>query len=181
MNHPCAHARRQFGFTLVESLMVLAVTAIVLGAAAPHFGAALERRHLEGASAQLETDIQFARSAAGARNHTLRIAFTSQAGGSCYIVHTGRANDCRCTPEGQAVCQGAAMPIRTAAFAVGGPLQLRSNVGAMIFDPAVGTVTPTGTLRFTGRQGHEVRLIVNIMGRVRSCTPSPDLRGYPRC
>jgi hypothetical protein len=36
-------------------------------------------------------------------------------------------------------------------------------------------------MRFTGRQGREVRLVINIMGRMRTCTPSADLAGYARC
>ena len=41
-----------------------------------------------------------------ARNAPLRISFESGAGGSCYVIHTGAANQCSCAADGTAVCQG---------------------------------------------------------------------------
>jgi type IV fimbrial biogenesis protein FimT len=153
----------------------------VLGAGLPGFESMREKRHLEGASAQLKTDIHLARSEAVLRNRTVRLSLAATVGGSCYLVHTGKADDCRCSPDAGAVCRPGAVALRSVGFRAGGPMQLRSNVGAIVFDPDKGTSTPTGTLRFTGRQGREVRLVVNIMGRVRSCTPTADLAGYARC
>jgi type IV fimbrial biogenesis protein FimT len=174
-------ARRQTGFSLVESLIGVAVTSLVLGAGLPGFETVREKRHLEGASAQLETDIHLARSEAVLRHASLRISFGASAGGSCYIVHTGKAGDCRCSGDGSAACKAGAQALRSVGFRAGGPLQLRSNVNAIVFDPIRGTSTPAGTLRFTGQQGREVRLVVNIMGRVRSCSPTAEMRGYPQC
>ena len=55
MNHhltPIA-PRRQRGFTLVESLISLAIASVALGAALPGFQQARQQRHLEGLAAQL--------------------------------------------------------------------------------------------------------------------------------
>ena len=176
-----SHQPRQRGFTMIESLMASAVTAVTVGVVAPSFDKALERRHLEGAAAQLETDIQFARSLAVAQNRTMRLSFASTAAGSCYMVYAGKAADCSCSPLGTTQCVAGVKPARSAGFATGGPFQIKSNVGSIVFDSMLGTSTPTGTLRLTGNRGHEVRLVVNIVGRVRACTPSPDLKGYPKC
>ena len=173
--------RSQKGFTLTECLMALAVTATSMGAGLPGFEQALETRRLEGAAAQLETDIAFTRSLAVAQSHSVRMKFQNDANGSCYVVHTGSANDCRCTGEGQSVCIGAGQAIRTVYFAANGPVVLRSNVPSILFDPTHGTSTPTGTLRVVGRSNKAIHQIVNIMGRVRSCAPAPGLAGYPRC
>ena len=158
-----------------------AVTATSLGFSVPGFERALEQRRLEGAAAQLETDIAFTRSLAVARSHSVRMNFQSDVGGSCYMVHTGGANDCRCTGEGQSVCVGGGQAVRTVYFAGNGPVSLRSNVPSILFDPTHGTSTPTGTLRVLGRGTSAIHQIVNIMGRVRSCAPAPGLAGYPRC
>ena len=56
-----------------------------------------------------------------------------------------------------------------------------SNAGSMPFDPMHGTSTPTGTVRIVGMNGREVRHIVNVMGRVRSCSPAPVVPGYRAC
>ena len=173
---------RNAGLSMVESLIALATTSVALGYAVPGFEAAKERRHLEGNVAQLVTDLHLARSEAVAHNRTLRISFGSGAAGSCYVIHTGAANGCVCSPSGGApVCGVNAEAVRSTGFAAKGPVQLRSNVGSIVFDPIKGTSTPTGTMRFTSAQGHEVRVIVNIMGRVRTCTTSQDVPGYKRC
>jgi type IV fimbrial biogenesis protein FimT len=154
---------------------------VVLGAGLPGFESMREKRHLEGASAQLKTDIHLARSEAVLRADNLRISFGTTAEGSCYVVHTGKASACRCSADGSAACKAGALALRSVGFRAGGPLQLRSNVNAIVFDPIRGTSTPTGTLRLTGQQGREVRLVVNIMGRVRSCSPTAEMRSYPQC
>ena len=181
MTRQPALARRQTGVTLVDILITAAVTAATLGSAIPGFDKVLERRHLEGASAQLETDMQLARSLAVAQNRTVRISFSSTAAGSCYMVYAGKAADCHCTAQGATQCAAGIQPLRSVAFAAGGPVQVRSNVNSIVFDPTLGTSTPTGTMRLVGNHGREVRLVVNIVGRIRACTPSPDLRGYARC
>ena len=176
-----AHVRSQKGFTLTECLIAMAVTATSLGAGLPGFEQALEKRRLEGVAAQLETDIAFTRSLAVAQSHSVRMKFQSDVSGSCYVVHTGSANDCRCNADGQAVCIGGRQALRSVFFAASGPVSLRSNVPSILFDPTHGTSTPTGTLRVVGRSNSAIHQIVNIMGRVRSCAPAPGLAGYPLC
>ena len=40
---------------------------------------------------------------------------------------------------------------------------------------------PTGTLRVLGSQGRAVHHVINVMGRVRSCTPLGAMPGYRAC
>lgn len=180
MTQPCQPARTQKGMTLIESLVCLAVTAVTLGSALPSFESARERRHLDGAAAQLETDLQHARGLAVARHHTLRIGFEAGPAGSCYVVHTGTAGECSCSGGELPVCRPGAQALRSARFDPAS-LVLASNVTSIVFDPIKGTITPTATLRLTGSQGRSVHLVVNIMGRVRTCSPSASTPGYPAC
>jgi type IV fimbrial biogenesis protein FimT len=173
-------ATRSRGLTLVESLIVVAVAAITLSTAIPSFKKAMERRHLEGAAAQLETDIQHARSLAIAQNRTMRMKFTQDAAGSCYVVFHGANSDCKCQANGSSSCNANQAVARSVGFSGAGPLHLQSNVGAMVFDPLLGTSTPTGTLRFQAASGQALHLVVNIMGRVRACSPT-GLPGYKPC
>ncbi|MDP1649110.1 MAG: GspH/FimT family pseudopilin [Rubrivivax sp.] len=180
--HRHAPARRQAGVSLVESLLVMAITAVTLGAVLPGMGTALERRHLEGAAAQLETDVMFTRSLAVAGNRTLRMSFQHDAGGSCYVVHTGSAGACSCASGSSgATCTDGAAALRSVRFASDAPLQVRANVGSMAFDPTRGTNTPTATLRLLGRDAQAVHLVVNLMGRVRACSPNAAVIGYRAC
>jgi len=172
---------RQRGLTLIECATVLSVLAVVAGMAVPSFERSIERRRLEGTAAQLETDVHYARSLAVARNAPVRMSFSAPAGATCYVIHTGAAGQCDCSPSGRPVCSGGAEPLRV--VRVGGDLgiSLQSNSRSMLFDPVKGTTTPTGTVKVSGRSGSAIHQVVNIMGRVRSCSPAPVLSGYKAC
>jgi type IV fimbrial biogenesis protein FimT len=176
--HPLPPPAR--GLTLVETLIVLGIVAVLLGSVLPHFGKAAERRHLEGAAAQLATDIKLTRSLAVAHNRGLRLVFQNTAAGSCYVVHDGAAGDCQCASAGPAVCRNGVTAQRSNFFAASGPVQVQANVGSIVFHPVHGTSTPTGTLRLVARSGTAVHQVVNIMGRARACSPHA-LPGYPDC
>lgn len=170
----------QAGLTLVEMLMVLCIASILVGTQAGQFASALARKPLEGAAAQLETDIQYTRAAAVARNRVLRIDVATEGDRSCYVVHTGGAADCRCGAAGAPVCQEGVEALRYVAFEAGSAVSLRSNSRSLAFEPNRGTVTPTATFELRNRRDEVVRLVVNIMGRVRNCSPQA-LHGQPRC
>jgi type IV fimbrial biogenesis protein FimT len=178
---PTAARRSQAGVTLVESMVVSSVLAVLTGLAAPSFDNSMQRRHLEGAATQLETDIHHTRMLAVARNAALRMSFESGAGGSCYVIHSGAANQCSCAADGSAVCQGDAVAERAVRFEPGGPVGLRSNSRSVLFDPTKGTSSPTATVQLQARNGSAIHQVMNIMGRVRSCSPAPALSGYRRC
>ena len=79
------------------------------------------------------------------------------------------------------LCTGGAQQIRTVRLSSGDKVRLQTNVASVLFDPLHGTVSPTGTLRLIGAEGREVQHVVNIMGRVRSCTPLGAMPGYRTC
>lgn len=184
MNHLSRHlphrAAPSRGLTLIECLTVLAILAVVLGSAMPAFGKLGERRHLEGTAAQLATDIQHTRSLAVSRNGGQRISFKHGDAGSCYVVHTGPAQACQCQVDGAVQCAGGALAHRSLSFPAGGPVQVRANVGSILFHPVHGTSTPAGTVRVVARSGAALHQVVNIMGRVRACSPN-GVSGYPAC
>ncbi|MEP7296929.1 MAG: GspH/FimT family pseudopilin [Burkholderiales bacterium] len=172
---------RQRGFTLIEACMVLAVSTVLATTAAPSLQEMIAARRLENAATQLATDIQLIRTAAVARNQALRLSFMPRAGGSCYVIHTGNAGQCDCSGNGPAVCQGPAREIKTVLVADADQVSVASNASSIVFDPMHGTSTPTGTLRVVGASGREVRHVINVMGRVRSCSPAPAVPGYRAC
>jgi type IV fimbrial biogenesis protein FimT len=176
-----ASRRSQAGVTLVETTVVASVMAVVAGLAVPGFQDAVQRRHLDGAVAELETDIHYTRMLAVARNAPMRISFEATVGGSCYVIHTGAAGQCRCSDAGAAVCDGEAQAERSVHFPASGPISLKSTSRSVVFDPMKGTSTPTATMQLTARNGMTVRQVMNIMGRVRSCSPAPALSGYRAC
>jgi len=177
--HPARPAQR--GITLIESMCALSIASIVIGAAIPSLGQLRQKAHLRGVAAQLETDVQFARGQASALNRTVRLTLREVDGATCYIVHTGPAADCNCSGPNGAACGGTSEMLRAVSFAAGNPVQVRSATRSMTFDPVRGTVTPTATLRVEGSDGRALHQIVNLLGRVRTCSPAAGVVDERAC
>ena len=174
--------RQQRGLTLIEACVTLAVLTTIAASAAPGLRSLIDARRLDGAASQLVHDLQFTRGTAVARNQRVRFSVHGTPAGSCYVIHTGSADQCTCGPhDGPAVCSGVAREIKTVRLSGADRVAMQSNVVSILFDPVHGTSTPTGTLRLTGADGREVRHIVNVMGRVRMCSPQGSVPGYRAC
>lgn len=174
--------RPQLGFTLVETLVVVCLLALLLGLAIPSYQGFQERYRLEGHAQELTTDLYYLRSEAVARNKGLRISFGSDAGGTCYVLHSGSAGDCSCASDGISQCTAAdATVIKSLGLRNDRGVRIQPNVTSMLFDPVRGTTTPTGTVNITTASGKALRQIVNIMGRTKICSPNASVRGYEAC
>lgn len=167
----------QRGLTLVEAAVVVGIVAAAATTAAPGLQRLVDQRRLDAAATRLAADLQLARNEAIARNRVVRVSRDETAG--CYLLHTGPAGGCRCSADGGAACDDGSAAIRSVA-----PQQriaLQSNTGSIAFDPLHGTVTPTATWRLIGSDGRAVHHVVNVMGRVRSCSPDGAVPGYRAC
>ena len=176
-----ATRRHGRGITLLEIAVVLAVTAIVAATAVPSLANLVMARRLEGAATGLAADLQFVRSEALARNRSLRLSVRNGADATCWIVHAGAAGDCACTVAAGVVCVAGTSAIRSIVLPVGERVSVSANVASIVFDPLHGTSTPTGTLRVVDARGRAVHHVVNVVGRVRSCSPDGAVAGYPAC
>jgi type IV fimbrial biogenesis protein FimT len=174
-------SKNQRGTSIVEFSVAAAITAIVTGLVAPEFDHMLSRHRVEGTAGQIETEMQYARSAAVALNRTVHMAFSDEGGATCYVIHTGHRGDCTCIEPGRPVCLNGAEALSTQQFERSAPLRVTANVRSMAFDADWGTVTPTATLTVKDTRGESIRLIVNIMGRIRSCSPTPGFPSRARC
>jgi type IV fimbrial biogenesis protein FimT len=77
--------------------------------------------------------------------------------------------------------QGNARAERSVRFHGGSPVKLSSNSRSVLFDPMKGTSTPTATIQLQARNGAAIHQVLNIMGRVRLCSPAAVMSGYKRC
>ncbi len=172
---------RCHGLTLIESCVVLALLSLTLSIAVPGFGKLLERQRLRGAAAALASDIQWMRSQSMARNEALRLSVYQTTDGSCTVVHSGNRNDCQCEGNLPTVCAPGAQALKTTFWPLRQRISVQANITSMLFDPAHGTVTPTGSIRIVDSQGGGITHIVNVLGRIRSCSPSAAISGFQAC
>ncbi|CAN7219522.1 GspH/FimT family pseudopilin [Rhizobacter sp. LjRoot28] len=166
------------GFTVVEAAVVLVITALLATLAWPAMQSIIEGHRLDGAARRLAAHLQQARFEALGRNEAVQLSvFDDGAGGSCYIVHTGPRSACTCA----AGCSAESVPLETVQLPAEGRLQLSAPAASLRFDPQLGTCTPAGTLKLTAFGGRSVHHVVNVMGRVRSCSPGALASGYAAC
>jgi type IV fimbrial biogenesis protein FimT len=97
------------------------------------------------------------------------------------VIHTGAAGDCPCDNIGVAQCTNGSTALKTVFHPADRSVSVQANVASMRFDPTNGTVTPAGTVRVIAADGRAVHHVVNIMGRVRSCSPGGSAKGYKAC
>jgi type IV fimbrial biogenesis protein FimT len=118
-------------------------------------------------------------------NRSVRVGFFSDAvRGSCYVVYAGPVGGCGCAPERGAVqprCIDGAQAHRIAQFGTEATVRLQANVRTMTIDDDLNTVTPTGTLRWQTAGSGGLNQVVNLHGRVRTCSPDGRVPGYRRC
>lgn len=170
------------GLSLVELLCSLTIAAILLAGAIPMFNELRSGMALRSTAALLETDLQFARSSAITAGTTVRLSvLATAAGGSCYVLYTGAANACVCEGNGQTRCEAGANLLRLEEQSGSAGVTLVPLQRSILFDAHKGTVTPTATLQVVAADGRAIHQVVNIMGRVRACTPSGSIGGLPIC
>ena len=179
---PARSRLNQSGCSLVEAMSGLVITLVLLGNALPMLSDLIARQRLLAQAAELETDLILARSLAMTSGSTVWFAAQrTESGANCYVIHTGPAGACTCDGNAQARCDAAGEPLRTFAPAQQSGIQISVPSRPLAFDAGLGTVTPTATLRLTDQAGRAVHQIINITGRVRSCTPNPAWGGLRRC
>lgn len=173
--------RRQRGITFVEAAAYLAVVSVLLGSGLPSLMEARDTARLESAVAELRTDVQQARSAAVSLAQPVRLRTMGGERGSCTVVHLGPVGSCSCSPDGRTTCEGEGRALKTTRYAADGGVSLSANVSTLTFAGEFGTVTPTGSfLARSARQG-QVKLVVNVTGRSRTCRLAGALPGHPSC
>jgi type IV fimbrial biogenesis protein FimT len=162
----------QRGLSFVEQMLTTTVAALLLLLAIPGLDAAKDRHRLQGLAGELESELQWARSEAVSRGAMVRVAFANHASGSCHVVHTGPARACTCRMDGSTSCEAPGRALRSAVHPTAGGVTVQSSAAHLGFDGDLATVTPTATLRLQSQGGQRLNLVINIVGRIRSCMPA---------
>ncbi len=151
---------RQSGLTLLELLVIIAITAILAAIAVPSFSDMLARRRLESATNGLAADLISASTEAVSRNGTVSVATDSD--GASYAVTYVPTNTTLKTvtfPTGVTSTASVTVSYQPA----------RGNSNAATIDLSSAGLTPT------------LEVKTNVVGTVEVCTPNGAFSGYSSC
>lgn len=187
------HAGRRAGFSLVEVVVVMAIIGILATLSVPSFSAMFARSKLRSASEQLRSDINLARGEAVKRNTIIRMNFTVTAGGTpwCYGLRAGDAScDCTVTDASSAnFCfldrsdGGVALSSVTNSAQFSGVTFENTpfTTSSLSFSPVRPSLRAASATLSATSISASLRIVASGMGRVRFCSPSATLSGYPAC
>ena len=161
--------RRAAGVTLIESLVVLAVLGVLATQAVTQLPDLIDRRRVEATASEAAALLQTARWSAQSTTRSLRASFRHDAGGSCMLIHVAAA-DCTCGASARPTCDQPDAIVGVLQVPASRGVAIHANVASILYDPLLGTATPAATVRITGVRGLELRQVVNLMGRVRTCS-----------
>lgn len=133
------HSSVAAGFTLIELCLVLAIFAILAGAAVPSFASMMSRVRIHGVLGGLTTDLYLARSLAARENRPLSVRFVPSAGcADAYEIVTDDGAVLRrvsTAPGTTGVCLGSnvgrAMRVNARGMLVGSPRTIRARSGLL--------------------------------------------------
>ena len=199
MHRSRPHLRR--GFTLIELMVVVVLVAVVLAIGLPNFKRYIVQNRLKASTAQMVSDLQFARSEAAARNTPVywRMAIVvapAPVPMTCYTIYTttNPASSCNC--GNSPPCSSSDLTeIKTVQFPTTSSIRIFSGVSSFAFDNVSGGIvygtsdytstTPTEyviTSDMLGETNKKLRTTVSPAGRPTVCTfGAAPFTGYPVC
>lgn len=166
--------KTKYGLTQLELLLVLAIVGILSALGLPALQTIAVRNELIKVSELVAADLRWARSEALKRGVPVSVQFTSGAAGTWSYVINVQAADSE--------------PLKTVNLAHYPELEhitLTDNFKGhnTLFDPLRGATEGLhGTVVLNATRGdYQVKIILGNVGRVRICTTTEALGGYPAC
>lgn len=163
--------KKQYAFTLVELLVVVAVAGVVITIGFPSFSTLVQTQKLKAMASTLSIDLRTTKSEAIKRNHQIRITFqTTPVGDWCYGWKANAPCDCFIAHS----CEVDGIEMRKSHRDFPG-IDLKPNLSApgnrLTFENTRSFMASTyGHIRLINAQ-KEIRIIISRVGRIRACSP----------
>ena len=190
MNH-----RHQAGFSLVEILSVVSITAILLSNAVPLMQGYSDKQRLIAAAEMVYGQLQSARSEAIARSQDIYVKFAIN-GGDDWSIGTSTLSDCNplhgladanpcylLIDDGDGITTTADRVLRRISSEAYPEIKITNvtfNSDRAKFEYVRGT-GKAGSVKLESASGYRIKVVTSRLGRIRMCSPSGEshVAGYP--
>lgn len=162
---------RRRGLTLLETMIALAIMAVLGAMAAPSLGSSMARHRVKAAAGHLAADLGEARHEATRRGTLMHVTF--QAGSDwCYAI----------TIDPQATCAttGSAVLKRVSAKDHPGVTMVQAQTIEFNGPRGTGPETPA-QVQLVSARGDQLQVRVSLLGRAKVCSPDGALADVPHC
>ncbi|TJZ69018.1 pilus assembly FimT family protein [Chitiniphilus eburneus] len=172
------------GFTLIESLVVIAMIGVIAAIAMPNLTRALDNARIKGAAQQIVAALYFAKTESIRQNKPVHVQF----GNSCIGVKSGNAI-CDCTIEdssNSSYCSARRLDLSILGIKKG---SLSPSVSSIIISPNRGIISTSSatdtlpaTVDATSSNGTTISISINMLGKFSMCTNAAQpLPGVMAC
>ena len=159
---------KNFGFTLIELMVVVSILAVLLAIAVPSFSGMVQRGRLKAVAEEHVGHLYLAK--AEALKTGKPVYYSVKAGaGQCYGFKKAEPCDCAET-SGPKLCDLARVPVSPNARVTMSSSYAELDVGG--FEPVRGSALLPGLVTWSNTQGDVLKTGVTVLGRVFTCTPA---------
>lgn len=185
------------GMTLIEMVIALAIIAVLATVTIPSYENFTDKARLKGAAENLAANLALARTEAIKRNMILSVSFTAtgnstwcfgideNTGCNCHLVDPTNANACALPVAGAQALMATTTDTSVTPNASDNYRNIQMDAPSFGAGNAFTTIDPirgmadSGSVTLTSAKGRVLKVILNLLGHARICTPATSTQTVP--
>lgn len=169
------------GFTLIEMMISVAVLIVLVAIVAPSFNNFFDKYRVKRAADTFSSFLINAKSEAIKRNKSVSTVITGN--GATWCAGMTENATCNCSTANACQIDGVDRVISSTAYKGVKLLGPTTTTAPHVFEFKTqrGTVVGNNSVQLESAAGLKLNVVVSLVGRIKLCSPSGSVSGYPSC